>query len=77
MRTAIKTGPGGMEERAVTILTHVRDAERFRVLRAVTAVPKARLTTAQFVEKTDWYGGPTNFAREQLFPDGRLMRTRA
>ena len=42
LRTAIKTDPSGMEERAGTILTHVRDAERLRVLRPVTAVRKTR-----------------------------------
>ena len=52
LRTAIKTDPSGMEERAGTILTHVRDAERLRVLRPVTAVRKTRPEIARIRAKS-------------------------
>src|SRR5262249_30236353 len=64
LRTAITTGRGGMEERSGTVLTHVRDAERIRVLRLVTAVRKTRLATAPVRARFAWHGGPEKFARE-------------
>jgi len=64
-----------MEERAGTILTHVRDAEQFRVLRLVTAVRKARLSHARIRAKMDCDARPKYFARERSCRDRRQLRT--
>ena len=57
LHPAITTGPCGMEDPASTILTHIRDAERLRVLRPVTAVWTVR-TSALDVQGSSRLASP-------------------
>ncbi len=66
LRAAIKTGPGGMEEPAVTGLTHVRNAARLSVLPLLTAVRTARPIADQLCARSLWHRPETKFAREGI-----------